>query len=668
MTHFVSPRFGPKASELGHIVLLLAVFHCECTVLTAAESPRHIVPPLGTSEVQTLDQNWSDSEAEWFYGAAQGSRLLPYDWFLHLEQPNSDAKFLDADHIRELGYIPRSPSEENPDGLPIGFARDATYEDGTFAVGMTCAACHTAMIQYEERAWIVDGGPALADFEKLQRRLVDSMHQTADSDEKFDRFASAVLGTDATLQERAGLRSGLRTVAASRAAYNDRNLPEADAPPFGHGRVDAFGAIFNEVSATFLGIPENRRPANAPVSYPCLWDAPLHDRVQWNGAAENRSSELGLLLFGAKEVGALGRNSGEVLGVFGHAEIESDELLLPRRYESTINKEHLLRLEATLTELWSPVWPEALGAIDQDRRTRGEALFRSHCRECHQGIDRDDENRTVTAVLAAVDTDSTMIDNFVQRTAKTGRLEGRRKTLLELDHFGAEAPVALILKHVVERVILRPVIDPIQLGRALQSDGLDSLNPGYESTAFVRFKDQTLVGRLESLEVGEGGTIDEMTQGSSALPSDLQDILRSALGARSIGLFEKDSVQRELQGVEGLSLSSVGGEGAEAVPPQNASVTMGYKARPLNGVWATAPYLHNGSVATLAELLTAPDDRQPFHVGSRQFDPVRVGYVSDPAYPQLDPSKTGNSNSGHDYGTALSSEQKLDLIEYLKSL
>ena len=62
-------------------------------------------------------------------------------------------------------------------------------------------------------------------------------------------------------------------------------------------------------------------PANAPVSYPCLWDAPQHDRVQWNGAAENKVSPLGKILFGTEDVGALGRNSGEVLGVFGSATV-----------------------------------------------------------------------------------------------------------------------------------------------------------------------------------------------------------------------------------------------------------------------------------------------------------------------------------------------------------
>ena len=118
---------------------------------------------------------------------------------------------------------------------------------------------------------------------------------------------------------------------------------------------------------TFLDVPENLRPATAPVSFPCLWDAPQHDRVQWNGAAENKVSPLGKILFGTEEVGALGRNSGEVLGVFGSATVNAHELLIPRPYESTINKANLIKIEESLKSLWSPLWPEdALGKIDHD--------------------------------------------------------------------------------------------------------------------------------------------------------------------------------------------------------------------------------------------------------------------------------------------------------------
>jgi hypothetical protein len=93
-----------------------------------------------------------------------------------------------------------------------------------------------------------------------------------------------------------------------------------------------------------------------------------------------------------------------------------------------------------------------------------------------------------------------------------------------------------------------------------------------------------------------------------------------------------------------------------------------YFAPSLSGVWARSPYLHNGSVRTMEELLTSPSQRaQTFHRGSRDYHPAEMGYTDAGAY-VFDTSASGNSNAGHDYGTALSTEEKRELIEYLKTL
>jgi hypothetical protein len=104
-----------------------------------------------------------------------------------------------------------------------------------------------------------------------------------------------------------------------------------------------------------------------------------------------------------------------------------------------------------------------------------------------------------------------------------------------------------------------------------------------------------------------------------------------------------------------------------------------YKARPLDGIWATGPYLHNGSVPNLDELLQPAAKRsKSFSIGVRTFDPARVGFLNDvtgfPKYSVLDSNGNpipGNSNAGHEgeqYGTNLSLEERRQLIEYLKSL
>ena len=122
---------------------------------------------------------------------------------------------------------------------------------------------------------------------------------------------------------------------------------------------------------------------------------------------------------------------------------------------------------------------------------------------------------------------------------------------------------------------------------------------------------------------------------------------------------------------------------------------MRYKARPLNGIWATAPYLHNGSVLTLYDLLLPATKRgelevgttkaggaprlrrDTFHVGSRDFDPVEVGLKSEPGEGRSEfrvrspdgKEMFGNSNAGHEWGAAeLSDEERWAIVAYLKTL
>jgi len=101
--------------------------------------------------------------------------------------------------------------------------------------------------------------------------------------------------------------------------------------------------------------------------------------------------------------------------------------------------------------------------------------------------------------------------------------------------------------------------------------------------------------------------------------------------------------------------------------------TDGYTAVPLDGVWLTGPYLHNGSVPTLADLLEVPEARPvKFWRGYDVFDAERVGYVSTGPEAErvgtlLDISRPGNSNAGHVYGTTLSPAEKRAIVEYLKT-
>lgn len=101
--------------------------------------------------------------------------------------------------------------------------------------------------------------------------------------------------------------------------------------------------------------------------------------------------------------------------------------------------------------------------------------------------------------------------------------------------------------------------------------------------------------------------------------------------------------------------------------------TGGYSNVLMDAVWARAPYLHNGSVPTMMDLLT-PGDRRPavFYSGSSLYDPARMGFISDGAGKErgrfrFDTTQPGNGNRGHEYGTTLPDDDKRALVEYLKT-
>jgi len=102
--------------------------------------------------------------------------------------------------------------------------------------------------------------------------------------------------------------------------------------------------------------------------------------------------------------------------------------------------------------------------------------------------------------------------------------------------------------------------------------------------------------------------------------------------------------------------------------------TNGYANHPLDGIWLRGPYLHNGSVPTLRDLLDAPEQRPAsFYRGYDVFDQSKVGFLSSVpsadgmVFTRYDTTLPGNANSGHVYGTSLSDAEKQSIVEYMKT-
>ena len=317
---------------------------------------------------------------------------------------------------------------------------------------------------------------------------------------------------------------------------------------------------------------------------------------------------------GGFDYGALGRNTGEVLGVFGEVVIE------PRSagrggYVSSADVENLNRLELLLKKLAPPVWPVSLFGEPGDSvaRSDGESLFKRNCANCHTPRGKQYERMVTFGEMGEENrTDEWMACNTWDNTGSSGVLTGTRSDYLVGEPLDS-----------VERV--------------------------------TKLLSTSIKGALVDQGYGVAFTAIQTVLGITPLPGVI-----------------KYNPQVFVPG--GKRLSQAKHEQLQRCLAVQDSALMAYKARPLEGIWATAPFLHNGSVPTLAELLLPAASRQPaFSVGTRIYDPVNGGYSTDPHAPGntfiFDTSLPGNSNKGHNYGVgALTPTQRQHLLAYLKTL
>lgn len=604
------------------------------SLLTGCLAP---VFPAMSDEIVNVEQGWSPADKTVWYTTTQGSRLLPLSWLRALEQPDSEKLFLAPEYMASFHYIPGPGASD----LPMGFAIDdqddsrlsATklrWKEGQSAqepwVGLNCSACHSNEITYNGRRMRVEGAPTLADFQSFREALDKALDQTWLDDQKFARFAKKVLGGDG--QDSDKLRGEL-----AKLVDVETKLGSANATPlrYGFGRLDAIGNIFNKVATIVNASGQTYHPSDAPVSYPFLWNIPQLSAVQWNASAANGP------VVGGVDLGALGRNAGEVVGVFGDVQIEPYPLALLRPgYMSSINIANLDQLEQLVRRLKPPAWPSVFPAIDETKRLAGQKLFTEHCAKCHSHLDRDDLTTPVkigTTLLKDpehIGTDPWMACNAYANSARTGSMILTPRGYLVL-----------------------PGEKPVILG---------STAPEFDMLA------TTVVGSI----VGYAGRY--------------KDLVTHTLAKE---LFNRKA-SPHLDLVPQINLNNIFPEIEPAtVDPDRVaqlkrclsddSPILGYKFRPLTGIWATAPYLHNGSVPTLYDLLLPPSDRpKSFYAGTREFDPVKVGFKTGPSaengflfrvFDDQGKPIQGNLNFGHDYNNAsLSEADREALVEYMKGL
>jgi mono/diheme cytochrome c family protein len=390
----------------------------------------------------------------------------------------------------------------------------------------------------------------------------------------------------------------------------------------GFARLDALTRIGNQVFGIAGGKDANYLPIVAPVSYPHIWNTSWFTWVQYDGSI----------------LQPMVRNAGEALGVVAAVNLTGKG---DAAFESSVNFETLHAMETQLAGtkpplpnkafdgLQSPKWPEnVLGKIDPAKAEAGRALYEKLCQGCH---------------LPAPNTTAFWDDkHWVSLPGSKQRYLDVQ--LIELDEIGT---------------------DPAQ-AQVLGSRKVDTTGMGINTKVWLPDAPKVPAGEKykslgackESATLTDGPALDY----GAALGAVVQQTINR--------WYAKSGLSKDKQ-------LEFDGDRPNCLNPYPM-----YKARPLNGVWSTPPFLHNGSIPSLDALLSPASERPvKFWLGNLEFDPKVVGLVSSKIKggTEIDTSIPGNRNTGHEFddkpkgskgviGPRLKPEERAAVIEYLKTL
>lgn len=657
------------------IIFLLAV------IFSRTDSVRSILKALSPPDIPELlvkdkngdwlpqvwlNQNWGNKKdnpslnTQKYHHISQGTRTLPlpYDWFVNIEQPasslfampfSSKPKFIDSDYLLRFGFIRSQANPEiNPDGLPIGFARTASqnvkgFNTQTETIGFTCAACHTSHFIFEgtnnnKYEYIVEGGPAMTDLGLLGSALQAAIGQLVISAKvglvggRFDRFAKNVLGAEYNANTKVQLKSDL-------VSFAEAQLGAADIIQVTEGftRLDALNRIGNAVFSANIDRPQNMAPIDAPVNYPHIWTASWFNWVQYD----------------ASVMGPLIRNVGEALGVKAFSDVKSppDD----HRFSSSIPVINMVWLEQFLSGdeptpetgfngLLAPKWD--LTEIDNSLAAEGNIVYQTRCEGCHLPV-LTSEKIWNTQYLAPIEWYKG--DEKHQTEEKVLKLK-----VIPTQQLGTDTNQANVM-----------------VSRTMDTSGNDTgtltdRTKGMMLDKTICVRDTNVVAKQQLSWTSNDSSPTEYWD-IPLVEMHISDAANVSFGYALAATVEQTiDAWFDLNGLTDKTLQQQFLEGR----PNCIQAGMGYKARPLNGVWATAPFLHNGSVPTLRDLLCPINNTRPEYIqlGSPEFDVENIGILQPrnflktaeslvkkrklydkQGYFILNTKIQGNRNTGHEF-------------------
>jgi hypothetical protein len=610
-----------------------------------------------------------------YFHLSQGSELFPYEFFEVIER--ADSRILFKDDLQRYGLIPDPRTgDENPLGLPVGLTVARHRGAPGKMIGMSCAACHSGQIEYNGRVRQIVGGPGMFDPDRFFAELADAAEATLHDREKRYRF----------LRRYVGHKTGLGAVLAAFESEDqlrdagpfetvlieeidrliDREIRNADqfledSPPNARhviltGRDRELPEVYQgeDYSKTLGKRPEVKAARKLPPAAPAVDDTEYRRPSNSNlgDSLEDLAEDIRLLIASIRFLQNYASVRGRPTTLPGHGRVDAfgkvRNMVLPLIYDPQV--ERPTTAPVSFPHLWG---------------TR-------QARWLHWNANTDSVmERNVLEALGS----GAIVD--LEKFDSTVNFDNLYK-LESLTH-DFEPPVW------PEDIL--PAIDreKARRGREIYT----AADARYADTSMgncVSCHTLTAPGRdrrlieypqysLESIGTDPNHAMNfnrPLDGGHGDFYSNLADLA----GKITRRYYEENNISDQLQ-----NLWEDGRRPVVWRSPIDAPLI----ARPLMGIWATGPFLHNGSVPTLYDLLLPAADRPTtFTVGSFRFDPVRVGFESRAegnffvfdthasvvdgdgnTYPDI---PNGNSNAGHEFGTALNDDDRWALVEYLKTL
>jgi len=585
------------------------------------------LPPNPVYPAPVLESKLSYDERRSFYHMPMGTGIFEYYGFMALEDPKTKKLF--EYNLQRFGFL---IDMEVPAGLPIGLTLEKPGGLPVNAIGINCSACHVGEFKYDGQSFRVEGAPNLIDLIGFKQDLVASVEHAMSHPRSAFRL--------------------IRNMAKQHKEAKEflEHVPDYDSM---HKLGDFGGGLTSRLND--IVVQEQKR-----AKFGSALSRSKRHLTAAHASKETISSEhdiddtaIDLLALSVPKdssiAGVSQENRKEMVESTMSQWAYSVRLLLA--WAETVKKN--LGDKSLMTapgpgraDAWGALRSLFFGACEQTAPSSIPPLWNTanFARYQWNGTTNTNVERGFSAAIGA----GAFFDS------KTGVSPIRMDNLMQLEEYAAKFAVPKwpneYFPAIDER--LRKRGETLYIDHCTSCHDAGHPNPKTGLTEFPTFEVEELGTDATYLE-----NFNEPV-GNEPFAEAMQSILHRIEVEYYRENKTDDSTKQKWE--------------PESRRPGTWDSPTTYPAKSMDGIWATAPFLHNNSVPTLYDLLLPASERPKlFFVGTREFDPERVGFrydvTANPKGFEFDTRLKGNGNSGHEYGTSLSDEERYALVEYLKT-